>query len=70
LHAKFVLLGNKIQRRTKIPTNGNGWTSGPIGSLGHEVIVRNFETNTRWQGLLNGQIVRNELGCDYHKVAK
>ncbi len=39
MHAKFVLVGNKIQRRTKIPTNGNGWTSGPVGSLGHEVIV-------------------------------
>lgn len=39
MHAKFVLVGNKIQRITKILTSGNGWTSGPIGSLGHEVIV-------------------------------
>ncbi len=35
----LVLVGNKTQRETKIPTNGNWWTSGPIGSLGHEVIV-------------------------------
>jgi hypothetical protein len=24
--------------------------------------------NTRWQGLFNSQSVRNERGCDYHKV--